>query len=237
MSKEKKDNLTDQEMVEALMPWAQRDQLNDADRELAETVLEQGSQLNDEHLVEKTLESVVSEIGQDQFAEAQETNDRAWAKFKARLDSDESHAAQPGLRPAQQYRPAQGRVSAWQRLRLPQTSLGWVAPAQTAALAAMAAFLIPALSTQPDDEYVTLSSAGETQLPAGNVVLVPEPQSSTAQLNTLLQSLDARIVDGPMANGGYLIALEDERLDAGIESLRASEHVLIVEGLEAGESQ
>ncbi len=236
MSKKPNHKLTDQEMVEAVMPWAKRDQLNDADQELADALLTQEPELRDEHLAEKTLASVLGEIGEDEIAASQQTNDPAWAKFKTRLAAEEDKAAQPQLRPAQSRKPGEGRASAWRRFRLPQTSLGWLATAQTAALAAMAAFLIPTLSTQPSDEYVTLSSDGEAQLPVGNAVLVPQPQTTADALNTLLQSSGARIVDGPMANGGYLIALDGEKLDQGIESLSASEHVLMIQSLDAGEA-
>lgn len=237
MSKNKDDKLTDQEMVEGMMAWLERGQLSDEDQELVDVLLAQEPDLQDERVFEEKLSDVLAEIGKDEAADAEETNDPAWLKFKARLETEEKGEAQPQLRPSNPRRRGEGRASVWRRFRLPQTSIGWLATAQTAAIAAMAVFLVPTQSPAPGDEYVTLSNADGTQLPVGNVILIPEPQASAAALSTLLQSAGARIVDGPMANGGYLIALDEEQLATGIEDLRASEYVLVVEGLDAGGQQ
>ena len=54
-----------------------------------------------------------------------------------------------------------------------------------------------------------------------------------ANLQALLSEASARIVDGPMSNGGYVIAVESEDLGASLDALRLNEAVLSAEPLNA----
>ncbi|MEO1222459.1 MAG: hypothetical protein AAFY42_14175, partial [Pseudomonadota bacterium] len=128
---------------------------------------------------------------------------------------------------------AQGRSSIWRRIRTPRTGTGWLATAQAAVIAAMAFVLIPQGTPTQPDKYRTLSSddpalAAET---SGNAVLVFDSDTSAATINQTLTDAGARIVDGPMANGGYMIQIEDTQLESVVEELRGSESVLLVEAL------
>ena len=193
-----------------------------------------GDPLMSEESDEK-LSAALASVKAMESAEAEPTADEAWTNFQAKLEAREDEAQDLSEVRLRSNAEPQVRASAWRRIRAPRTGLGWLATAQTAALAAMAIVLIPQGTPSQSDEYRTLSSDDPTlaQAPTGDAVLLFDGNVPSAQINETLNAASARIIDGPMANGGYVIEVVEGRLDSAVETLRASEGVLLVETLKA----
>ena len=102
------------------------------------------------------------------------------------------------------------------------------------ASSALAFLFIPGQLKPQEDEYRLLSSDDPTaQAPMGNVVLMFDPASDQATMQALLAKVGARIVDGPMENGGYVLVIEADDLEAGLATLQASEAVVLAQPLGA----
>lgn len=188
----------------------------------------------DDAKLDAALASVAAMEREDEPSEA----DAAWAKFQAKLAAREPEMdlSSQRLRPATTPK---ARTSIWRRIKAPSTGLGWLATGQAAAIAAMAFVLIPSGTPSQPDEYQVLSSdnPAATAAPTGDAVLLFEADATSASVNKTLTSVGARIVDGPMANGGYVIEVEEGVLDEAIEQLRTREGVVLVEALGGEEPQ
>lgn len=199
------------------------------------------------------LDAALASVAGMECDEDAASADAAWSAFQTKLaarstaqvgeqhDSRSQDLDNTRLRPTGTAGP---RTSVWRRIKTPSTGLGWFATAQTAALAAMAFVLIPqdltseGASDRPD-EYRVLSSDNPAVADPiggpvrGDAVLVFDQGMTLGAINATLGKADARIVDGPMANGGYVVQIDEERLDNAIEELREEEGVLLVEILNA----
>ncbi|MEM7702811.1 MAG: hypothetical protein AAF251_12800 [Pseudomonadota bacterium] len=235
------DTLHDHERVDALMPWIARGELEHADSELIDEELAKSPAFQAKLAQESELAGVMKDIAAEEEAQSDEDADAAWTKFKARLP-ETTRSVPEGAPPQAQPLPrtrasSSARTSAWRRFRLPQTNVGWLATAQTAVLAALAFLFIPGQLVEEEGDYRMLSSDGASAaLPVGNAVIMLDPATDLATLQQTLDEAGARIVDGPMANGGYVIALDEADVQTGLETLRASEAVVLAEPL-SGEAQ
>lgn len=232
------DKRHDHERIDALMPWIKRGELEDAESDLVTDELAKSPAFQAKLAQEGDLAAALGEIAADEAEINAADADAAWTKFKTRLPSPKANApedAPPQAHPTPRQRASSpARISAWRRFRLPQTSVGWLATAQTAVLAALAFLFIPGQIATTDQEYRTLSSDEvATALPAGNAVVMIDPATDLATLQEILSEAGARIVDGPMANGGYVIAVDKETFSARLEALRSNEAVILVEPLSA----
>jgi len=228
--------LNEHERVDAMMPWINRGELEDSDCDLVSEELAQSPAFQAKLAQEGDLVAALDEIASEEVAENEADADAAWSRFKARLPENRSTVPEDASHPAHTLPNSRTsglvRSSGWRRFRLPQTGVGWLATAQTAVLAALAFAFIPGQVEPQPEEYQLLSSDDlATQAPVGNVVIILDPSSDQATVQTLLSEAEARIVDGPMANGGYVLRIEADDLDAGIATLQASEAVILVERL------
>lgn len=249
-SKPHEGELQGDERIDALMPWIKRSDLQNEDSDLVSEELANSAEFRGKLAQESDLEAALEAIAADEATHSAGDADAAWAKFKARLPDKpaaetslpvaEDAPPQPHPLPLEQRQPrASGapRTSAWRRFRLPQTGVGWLATAQTAVLAALAFAFIPGQIEPQEDEYRLLSSDELAAQPSqGNVVIILDPTSDQATLKALLAQVDARIVDGPMENGGYVLSLEADNLEAGLVTLEASEAVVMVQPLSIAEA-
>jgi len=103
-------------------------------------------------------------------------------------------------------------------------------------VAAAAAFLVVALLgwrlwvvDGPDASYRTLGAPGTVA--SGNVVVVFDAATTEADMRRLLQSIGARIVEGPTATNGYVLAIPASAQAHAIEALRATPIVKLAESL------
>ena len=180
------------------------------------------------------LDAALASVAAMEREEDAKDADAAWQKFQAKLAAHEPEIDLGAQRLRPNAAPA-ARTSIWRRIKAPSTGLGWLATAQAAAIAAMAFVLVPSGTPSQPDEYQVLSSddPAVAAAPAGDAVLIFEADVTSTRINATLTTIGARIVDGPMANGGYVIQIEEGVLDEAIEELRASEGVALVETLKA----
>lgn len=228
--------LHEHERVDAMMPWINRGELEGEDCDLVSEELAQSPAFQAKLAQEGDLVAALDEIAADEVAQSAAGADAAWARFKARLPENGPTVpedAPPQAQHLPKNRPTGSvRTSAWRRFRLPQTGVGWLATAQTAVLAALAFVFIPGqLEPQPEEYRLLSSDVPAAQAPVGNVVLMLDPATSQASAWVLLSEAKARIVDGPMANGGYVLQIDADDLDDGLAKLRASEAVVLAEPL------
>ena len=78
-------------------------------------------------------------------------------------------------------------------------------------------------------QYRTLSA--DSGIATGNVVVVFDAAASEAQMRQLLQASGARIVGGPTAAHGYVLAIAPEGRARALEQLRAAKIVKLAETL------
>ena len=228
--------LHEHERVDAMMPWINRGDLEGEDRDLVSETLAQSPAFQAKLAQEGDLVAALDEIAGDEIAESAAEADAAWAKFKTRLPEVSSPV--PEDAPPQAHTLPKSRASSpvrtsgWRRFRLPQTRVGWLATAQTAVLAALAFVLIPGQIEPQPEEYRLLSSDDPAaQAPAGNVVVMLDPETDLATVQAILTDAKARIVDGPMSNGGYVLLIDADDLKTSLAILQASEAVVLAEPL------
>lgn len=233
MANEEFKDLENDERLDALMPWIWREQLEAAERQSISSELISSPGFQAKLAEEESLALALADIADDEEVAASGSADAAWLKFRQRLEAHQRDSA-GDLTQARLRTPGRVRSSVWRSLRLPQTRLGWIVTSQTAALAAFAFVLVPGQFPKGNGEYRTLSADTGAQAPEGNVVIVFEPTAPEAAMREILEAVNARIVDGPMANGGYVIVVEEGKMDTTINALKANEAVLLAETLGAG---
>lgn len=81
----------------------------------------------------------------------------------------------------------------------------------------------------PAAEYRALN---QSPVPTARLVAVFAPQTSEAQLRTMLLANGARIVDGPTAADAYTLAVAADRADSVVQRLRAEPSVLLIQPLD-----
>lgn len=82
----------------------------------------------------------------------------------------------------------------------------------------------------PAAEYHALN---QTPAPTARLVAVFAPQTSEAQIRTMLLANGARIVDGPTAADAYTLAVAADSADSVLQRLRAEPSVLLIQPLDA----
>jgi len=159
----------------------------------------------------------------------------------------EADAALARLRPQlQPVGPARRRSADRARLAPFGAASGWMklapfgaGPTWIKVALAVQFCLIFALGWQvlrPDQaglEYHALAAAGGPARAAGNVVVVFDPTAPQRDVAQILRRSDARIVDGPTAANGFVLAVAAGDLRAALERLRAEPQVVLAEPLEA----
>jgi len=140
-------------------------------------------------------------------------------------------AAEAARVPAMPPRPSStrpgvfGLLNAWTRsLLLPQ----W-APAAALVLIVVQAGILVRVTTERSAPVVEVTTRGMAAT-ATRLKAVFNPQASALQIRELLASLGARIVDGPSADGAYVIELNpgDPKAVAGkLKTARANDSVLL----------
>jgi hypothetical protein len=81
--------------------------------------------------------------------------------------------------------------------------------------------------------YHTLASANAPVPAKGNLVVVFEPQTQLRAMQAILVASGARIVDGPLTSGGYVLQAPPASLSATLAWLRTQRNVAMVERLDS----
>lgn len=200
-----------------LLPWYAADALDPEERAQIETLLAESAELRDELAQLRLMDEAVS----DTAGEAQ-WNPALINETLARIDAYEAEKAAPrGL----------GRLAAWLQENL---FAGWggVPTLAKAAVAAQFALLLAvggawlAQPETPGGEYGTVGKANP------HVALMFQADIDHAAVTSLLQELDASIVEGPNPRGLYEIRLEGvepgdpAELERLLEQLRARSDIV-----------
>jgi anti-sigma-K factor RskA len=134
----------------------------------------------------------------------------------------------PGAAPAA----AGARGAAWPGaawLRLP----GWAAYALCAQLCAVVALGWALWRSEPAPAPYHALSAAAAPAAGGNLIVVFDPQLPLHSLQQTLLASGARVVDGPLASGGFVLQAPPAQLAATASWLRGQPGVRLAERLDA----
>jgi hypothetical protein len=195
------------EQTQALLPWHVNNTLDGDERTLVDSHLAECAECRSELALEHALARQVASLPVDA--------ERGWPALADKLDA--SALAGRGAAP----------VPLLQR----RVTIGWALSGQ---LAVAAALLLAVYLGQPGvpepQVYHVLGSA--TPAPAGNVVVLFAPETSEKDIRSTLLSLHARVVDGPTVSGAYIVHVADERRPQALETLRATDRILLAEPID-----
>lgn len=154
-----------------------------------------------------------------------ETGD-SWAAMAARLDATSSMS----VATAAQRRRTRDPLRAARRAVMRPRTLRWVVAAQFVAVLALGAQTLTQRSDGRPGAYHVLGDAGATH--SGNVLAMFRPEASEAAFRRALQASGARLVDGPTASGGYVLAVPGGAGGAALARLRRDADVTMAEPIE-----
>jgi hypothetical protein len=197
------------EQTQTLLPWYVNGTLDTAEAAMVEAHLVECAECRDELQFEHAMGREVGGLSMDV--------EQGWAAIRERLEAAAEEA------PA----PATARVIPF--LRRP-VALGWAIAGQAAA-AALVLVAFASLPKAPGPaEYRALGSAGAAQ--AGNMVVLFRPDTAERDIRALLDGAQARVVEGPLTTGAWVLRVDGARRDAAVARLRASPRIALAEPLD-----
>jgi ribosomal protein L21E len=105
----------------------------------------------------------------------------------------------------------------------------WAIAGQAVALACLC---VVVMQKQADPvQYIALGAQVEDK---GNMVVMFKPQTAESELRRILQGADARVVDGPLVTGAYVVHVNDGKRAQVLAALRRESAVTMAESLDAG---
>ena len=193
-----------------LLPWYLNDTLDDAEAAMVEAHLAECAMCRREAETEHGLRSGVTGLGVDV--------DQGWAMIARRLDGEEA----PPVR----------RVPVWRQ----RIGLGWAAGgALAASVATIAVVSLPATKTV--DPYHVLGATPPPGKIEANAIVLFASDTAMQDMRGALTAAGARITDGPLASGGYMLRIEPRSRAAGLAQLRARRGVVMAEPIDAPTTQ
>ena len=192
--------------VQALLPWLVNGALPPGETERVEAHLAECPECRVELAAERQLAAAVESIPIDSEA--------AWERMERRLDADPRVTLRPG--------------SGMWRKRVP---LGWVVASPVAAAAAMALVMINVPSRQPAEPQYRALGAADAAQPA-NLVVQFQPGTRVTDMQEALQSVDARLVDGPTETGAYLLRVAQPQREPALKRLRDNQAIALAQPID-----
>lgn len=197
------------EQTQALLAWYVNGTLDAAEAAMVEAHMVECAECREELQFERAMGRRVGGLSMDV--------EQGWAAMRQRL---ETAVEEP---PAQ----ATARVIPFLRRRI---SMGWAIAGQAAA-AALVLVAFGSLRQAPSPvEYHALGTAGAAQ--AGNMVVRFRPETAERDIRTLLDRAQARVVEGPLTTGAWVLRVDGARRDGAVAQLRASPRVALAEPLD-----
>ena len=204
--------------VHLLLPWYVTGQLDAVETAfVAEHLAECGACRADLVQERHLADAVARDTG--------ETGD-SWAAMAARLDATSSVSVATDVPRRRTRDPLRAARRAVMRPR----TLHWVVAAQFVAVLALGAQTLTQRSDGRPGAYHVLGDAGATH--SGNVLAMFRPEASEAAFRRALQASGARLVDGPTASGGYVLAVPGGAGGAALARLRRDADVTMAEPIE-----
>lgn len=196
------------EAVQELLPWFVNGTLDEEELAEVEAHLAECAECSAELAAERRLAAAAVES-------APVDSDTAWLQMKERLDAADA----PQLRPAPPL---------W-RKRVP---IGWALASPVAAAAAVALVVVNLPARAPVETQ--FHALGAAQATAGaNLVVQFQPGTRVADLQRLLETENARVVDGPTQTGAYLLRVDERQRNVALAQLRANRLVALAEPIDA----
>lgn len=199
---------------ELLLPWLVNGTLDDDERATVEQHMRECRRCQREL---KLLRAVQAVYGDDAALPLEAT---AFAQLKMRIES----AQQKNLK-------LRKLAHLWREA--PQWARGLLA-AQCAILVLLGGVMLAGQQFQP--LYHTLGST-EAAATRGDIVVVFAPQTREADLQRIVRSVSARVVDGPNAAHAYVLALPRGATVPALAALRAEPAVVLAERLDTEQAR
>lgn len=189
-----------------LLPWYLNNTLDDAEAAMVQAHLAECPACRREAESEHGLQNGVTSLSVDV--------DQGWAAIARKLDAADA----PPVR----------RPPVWRQ----RIGLGWAAGgALAASVATIAVVSLPATRvTSPYHALGTATPAGKVE---ANAIVLFAPDMPTHDMRSALTAIGARITDGPLASGGYMLRIEPGLRANGLAQLRTRRGVVMAEPIDA----
>jgi anti-sigma factor RsiW len=192
--------------VQELLPWLVNGTLAQDEIALVEAHLSDCAECQAELAAERQLAAAIESSPIDSEA--------AWERMERRLEE----AANPRLR---------ALPSLW-RKRVP---IGWAVASPMAAAAALALIIINVPSRQPVDAQYRALGAPDAA-PTANLIVQFQPTTRISEVQGALQSVDARLVDGPTQTGAYLLHVDQAKRELALKQLRDNQAIALAQPID-----
>lgn len=196
--------------VQDLLPWFLNGTLEGAELERVEAHLAECTECREELAAERRLASAVkgAPIG----------SRTDWQRIGGRLEG----TARPN-------RPRSSPL--WQK----HVPLSWLVASQLAAAAAIAVVAISLPPHRSEPIYRALGSAQTVR--SANVIVQFQPATRVGDMQSVLQSVDARLVDGPTTTGAYLLQVDQSTRSRAIDQLHHNKAIALAEPIDNASRQ
>lgn len=211
------------EQTQTLLPWYVNGTLDAAEAAMVEAHLVECAECRNELQFERAASRRIGGLSMDV--------EQGWAAMRERLEVTDATPTASAAAAAATV-PDGAQVIPFLRRRV---TLGWAIAGQAAA-AALVLVAMGSLRQAPDaSQYRALGSAGAAQ--AGNMVVLFRPETAEHDIRTLLDGAQARVVEGPLTTGAWILRVADARRDVAVAQLRASSRVALAEPLDGDGKQ
>jgi hypothetical protein len=191
--------------VQELLPWLVNGTLDPGEAERIEAHLAECAECRTELEAERKLAAAVASTPLD--------CDSGWESMQRRMEGEVSAGSAP--------------APLWRR----PIPIGWAVASPFAAAAALALIFVNVGPRQPaDPQYRALGSPATTE-PA-NLVVQFTPATKLSDVQGLLHSVDARVVDGPTATGAYLLRVDQSKRELALKELRDDQAIALAEPID-----
>jgi hypothetical protein len=197
------------EQTQTLLPWYVNGTLDTAEAAMVEAHLIECAECRGELQFERMMGRQVGGLSMDV--------EQGWAAMRQRLEPAAEGTAAPTT----------ARVIPFLRRRI---TLGWAIAGQAAAAALLLVAFGSLRETPSVAEYHALGAAGAPQ--TGNFVVLFRPETTERDIRALLDGAQARVVEGPLTTGAWVLRVDGARRDAAVAQLRASPRIALAEPLD-----